>query len=786
MADVEEVMDKLTFASQQSGISAIELAEGITTAGTAFIELGFPLDKSIALFSQFEKVGARPADVISTLNVAMTRLARDGATNAEEAFATLIQSIADAPSRMEATVIAADAFGARFGDKIAEEVRGGTFAVDEFVASMQGVAGLLDRTASETLTFGQQMGTLRNQVTLAVAPIGQALVGALNSAMPLIQGGINIIAGIAEKFSNLPGPVQGTVVVLGLLVAAIGPALAITGSLIGTYGDLITQLPKVVSAFNDVVSVATTRVVPALAQVNATLMANPFVAVAALVIALGAAFVYVYTESETFRELVSGLVTPLINVATAIRDGLGAMLVWLGESFGAAFSAVAGVVESFVGGVLNFMGKLLPQGVRDSLATFGDNMTSGVRSAVDTASKIISELRAPSLDLGVTGSNAAAQSALYGPIVTASTNTATIMTESAEAQKAALLEGVRLNTLNSKEVADLIRLQGEYRERLQSGNVTLEERNRLTIELNKLQDATSTALKANVGELATSRTAMGLHNQALKLVDIEIGGVSRSMGHLQKIIEPTRNAFQELFGDIGVKGKEEISKFFGGFGPVSIAMEALGEVFKVLKPVLDQMKAPFLAMAEILGRALVPILIAFWPIVRELAIAFSYVAEILLFIIGGIANAVGGAIAAIGGAIAKIPFLGSIGRNIQSAGQTIQGVGQAFSQASGEMKNLRDVLRSITFDATGEQMQTNDLLATQNATQAMVAANTQRMADKLDEFEQNISININAKNVIDDKGLVGWISELIVEDVERILGEFAAREERLDGEAEVV
>jgi hypothetical protein len=587
------------------------------------------------------------------------------------------------------------------------------------------------------------------------------------------------VSRLAIAFQSLPDGVVLVSVAVAGLAAAVGPLLVVFGTLITSFSKVVGALPGMIAAFNTLQTMVSSNVIPAIAKLNAVLLANPVVLVVAALTALAAAFVYVYQRSETFRELTEGMVRPIINLATAIRDGLGATVTWIGNAFANVFGSIADVISGFVGGALNFLGGLLPQGVRDSIIGFRDNLTGGVRSAVDTAAQIISELRAPSLDLGVTGSNAAARDALYGPVISASTEAAETIRRNAEAYRDSLIEGARLNTLNGREVSDLIRLQGMYRERLAAGNLSLQERNQITTDLNRVTEATTSAMRVNVGELAVSTVAMGTHNRGLNLATIEIGAVTRSMGHLQAGVQKASSVLQ----DIGTAGKAEIMGFLSQFGPVAFAMELLGEVFKVLQPIIDALKEPFKLIAQIIGRALIPILQAFWPIIRLLAIAFSYVAEIFFNIAGGIAKAVGGAIAAIGGVIAKIPFLGSIGRGIQEQGRAIQNVGTGFRQAAQDMKELRDSLRNMDLGEVGETEKTNALLIENNDQQMLIADNTQRIADAIEDgaMKPDVTINVTVQGGGSASDIGIAISEELAGEIERILGESTLRDERLDG-----
>lgn len=169
------LLDKLTYAGQQSGIAVDRLSDLVTEAGPAFEELGFDVDRSIALFSQFEKVGARPEEVISSLGMALNRLANEGFTNANAAFDEYIRQIEEAPDILSATLIANELFGARVGGKIADDIRSGKFAVDEFADALQDVQGITRRTAEETVTFGEVVAHQKNRIAVSMAELGKVV-----------------------------------------------------------------------------------------------------------------------------------------------------------------------------------------------------------------------------------------------------------------------------------------------------------------------------------------------------------------------------------------------------------------------------------------------------------------------------------------------------------------------------------------------------------------------------------------------------------------------------------
>lgn len=238
--ELPDIMDKMTYASQKTGIGALDLADGVINAGLAFVKMGFGVDQSIALFSQFEKVGAKPSDVVSTLNRTLTKLAQEGYTDAEAAFRGLLQQIKDTPNEMDAVVKAADAFGAQFGSKIAEEIRGGTFEIDAFVAELQNARGVTAQTAEESKTFTERWKELRNQLTLALAPIGKLILDMGQSLIPAIQSA-------AHWIQNLDDAQRKWVVAIGATLASLSAMAVVVGTVAKTLATM--KILAVASSF---------------------------------------------------------------------------------------------------------------------------------------------------------------------------------------------------------------------------------------------------------------------------------------------------------------------------------------------------------------------------------------------------------------------------------------------------------------------------------------------------------------------------------------------------------
>jgi len=625
-------------------------------------------------------------------------------------------------------------------------------------------------------TAGGTMRQAFNDVGDAMERVGQVFDPI---RIRLSQG----VSDMARRFQELPsGVVVATVAIAGL-AAAIGPLLVVTGTLLTSYAKVIQTLPVLMNNYNAVANIVNTKVVPSIVKMNAALVANPIGIVVVALGALAAAFVYVYQRSETFRELVSFMVQPILNLATAIRDGLGQVLIWLGNAFSGVFSSITETVSGFVTNTLNFLGNLLPEGVRNSMEVFSENMTSRVRKAVDTTKQILSELRAPSLDAGISGSNAAAVNALYGPIIEASNEAADAVSKAAKAYNDALLEGARLGTLNNSEIAELLEKQKALRLELQSGNLTLARRNELTREANAVTEALNVAHRVQIGEIAASSIRVGVMTSELTRMSETLGRVDQK----QKEAISSSDMFALRLRNAAESAKETMKDLGGSaisavaaLNPMGAMAKIVGYVLKDLAPFVEALQRPMQLLGEIVAKALMPILEALFPVFKFVAIIATYLGQALFSVAGGIQTVVGGVIKAIGTLLSKIPGLGGFGRGIAGAGESMMNIGAGFRDAARGLSDARQEIRNLEWGGGDE---VSRALSQGNKEQTKTAINTQRIADAMEAQTDRPSVvlNIQVRGEGDPDAIGRSVAAQVMEEIDRALGETTLRETRLDG-----
>ena len=183
------------------------------------------------------------------------------------------------------------------------------------------------------------LGGLKNAIGQAILPI----------VIPAIKAAAMGIKALTDGFKALPGPVQA-------IIGGVGGFAAIALTLIGVLGT-VGQVFKMVKGGLEALHLITkleTLANYALA-VSEWLVANPLILVAALVIALAAAFVWAYYNVDWFREAVDNLAATLQWVAGVVYDEVMKNLQFMIDAFTEFTSALGLNTSDWKQAILGFI-----------------------------------------------------------------------------------------------------------------------------------------------------------------------------------------------------------------------------------------------------------------------------------------------------------------------------------------------------------------------------------------------------------------------------------------------
>lgn len=236
--DQAATLDTLFKVSQRTGTGILALTGNLTGGGTALKELGFSLKQSTVLLAQLEKSGVDVGAVLASMKKGVVEFSKAG-EDAPRALSRIIASIQNAGTVARSNEIAIKSFGARAGLELAAAIRKGQLAVDDMVRSIDGSRETINRGALETESFGEKWILLKNNVILALEPLGKELLVVFEqSILPSLQSGIEKIKALTEAFSKMTPFTKNLIFgVLGL-AAALGPLAIGIGLVTTAVGNL--------------------------------------------------------------------------------------------------------------------------------------------------------------------------------------------------------------------------------------------------------------------------------------------------------------------------------------------------------------------------------------------------------------------------------------------------------------------------------------------------------------------------------------------------------------------
>lgn len=164
-----------------------------------------------------------------------------------------------------------------------------------------------------------------------IAQLAMAIAGPLGAALP----------GIVQAFISLLPPIMS---IIGVLVPILVPAITVLATWIGQLAPLLIQIGAVI-----LVVVAAMRVWAVVQGIlNAVMLLNPLGLLVVAIIALIAAIVLAWKNSETFRNIV-------MAVWEAIKSAVSGAVNFISNLISTVFNFIKGVISSVMSGIRTFI-----------------------------------------------------------------------------------------------------------------------------------------------------------------------------------------------------------------------------------------------------------------------------------------------------------------------------------------------------------------------------------------------------------------------------------------------
>lgn len=402
--DYADALDYTFKVSQSTGIGVSRLQELMTKFGGPLRQMGFDWQTSAAMLGKFEKEGVNTELVLGSLRIALGKMAKEGISEPNKALAEMIERIKEAGSAGEANTLAMEMFGAKAGPDMAAAIREGRLNLDELISSIQSSPETIEKAAKDTENIGDKFVILKNQMAVALEPLGKKLIEAVEGAMPAIERLIKGITGIVEKFTSLSPAQQDLIIKFAMVAAAIGPVVSIIGKVISIGGSLFTTFGSISTAIG-----SASGATGALGTVF-TALTGPVGIVIGAIAGLIAIFVTLYNSNEEFRNIVNSTWNEVKGIIGGIVDGLKELFkvfvefakqIWsqCGDSIvsviTSAFTLISTVIKNtleVIKGVINIAVNIFKgdwQGAWDTIKNITSTVWENMKTIISTSLDLI-------------------------------------------------------------------------------------------------------------------------------------------------------------------------------------------------------------------------------------------------------------------------------------------------------------------------------------------------------------------------------------------------------------
>lgn len=270
------------------------------------------------------------------------------------------------------------------GDQVSFTFQGVTTTVQknaaEISAYLQGIgnvnfAGSIERQAN---TFKGKMSTLKDNVQQAFASIGTIIIDYINPLFDKLNG-------IIKKFQDLSPTTKKWIVILGGIAAAVGPLLALAG----------TILPAILTGFT-ILTGPIGLIAAALTAIGVIIYKN-WQPIKKTLIDIANYFIDLYNESTVFRVAVEAVVATfktLWEIGKFVFEGLKSIIGGFINNFVTGFKTIGKIIKAVFTGNLSAIPDIIKESSKESLGNFKDltkNLGNDWKNLVDGIKTVTNE-----------------------------------------------------------------------------------------------------------------------------------------------------------------------------------------------------------------------------------------------------------------------------------------------------------------------------------------------------------------------------------------------------------
>lgn len=353
--DLARVLDSVTKVGQDTGQSYDSIFQKAIDGAPQIKMLGLSFEEGATLIGRFEKSGIDSSAALASLSKATVNYAKDGKTLTEGLNET-VNAIQNATSETEAIRIASEVFGNRAAPKMVDAIQRGAFSFNDLAEAAKSSSGTVATTFEETKDPFDDLTTYSNKAKEGLAEIGGTL---LETVIPALEPLMGMLESAVNWFTNLNKTDQQTIVILGLVTAAVMLLLGAIAPLVIAIGAIGAPVGIVIAA-----------IVAAIAAITLIIQA---------IMNWGAISEWLQSTWDACAAWLSELWTNIVTTATTAWSNFTA---WLSEIWSSVVSTGQSLWSSFTSTLSNIFSSLISgaQSLWSSFTSTLSNLWSGLVS----------------------------------------------------------------------------------------------------------------------------------------------------------------------------------------------------------------------------------------------------------------------------------------------------------------------------------------------------------------------------------------------------------------------
>ena len=393
--------DVLAAASSNANTNVSMMGETFKYCAPVAGALGFSVEDTAEAIGLMGNAGIKASQAGTSMRSIMTNLTGDvKLSGAAIGDVTIATTNADGSMRSLSAILAdcRVAFGGMTEAEKANnaETLVGKNAMSGFLALMNAapediekVSGAVNNCKDAAKHMADTMqDNLEGQLTILKSQLQELAISFGDLLMPAVRSIVSGLQGMVDVLNAMPDGVKRVIMIVALLAAALGPVLIIIGKTLSAIGTIMTWAPKLAGAISAVKG--------AFAALSATMMANPIAIVIAAIVALVAAFIYLWNTNEEFRQFWIRLWNEIKEVAVQVWTAVSqflvsawngirntAVAVWNGirTIISTVLNGIRGTVNSVWNGIRNTISSVV-NGIKNTVSGAFNAMWFGIRSTI--------------------------------------------------------------------------------------------------------------------------------------------------------------------------------------------------------------------------------------------------------------------------------------------------------------------------------------------------------------------------------------------------------------------